>query len=720
MRLGLALLLVRPLPAQERVAPHAGLVITKSVQLVPGVYGLPAPGALDSAAIVIRGNDITVDARGVTLAGASDSTLPDAYRGVAIRIEGGHGVRILGAKIHGYRFGILANGTHGLVLDGLDVSRTWKPRLFSLVDHESLVDWLSFHHNENGEWLRYGAGIYLESVDSGDITRVTGEGGMNGLMLARSTHVRIWDNDFSFNSGLGIGLYRSSENNIQHNRLDYDIRGYSKLYHRGQDSAGLLLFEQSSRNIIAWNSVTHGGDGLFLWAGQSTMDSGEGGCNDNLIYGNDFSYAAANGIEVTFSRNTIVANGMVGNDYGIWGGYSYGTRILGNGFALNRTGIAIEHGQDNRIAGNDFRRDLTGISLWADSLTPSDWGYPKHRDVRSRGYDLDSNRVLLARVAFRVRSTDSARIIGNTWIADSALVLRDTSATRIEGNRALPPPYDDSAWDSRAYIPPGYGRFAPTPLSDTTVPRTLYGDLAGSGIIVDQWGPYRYRTPMLWPFDSTTGTPVRLDSYGPFREWVVVGQRGIEAVSPTHGRAGDALFVTPMPDSTGDWGVTLQTVEAKPQGFGYSHFAPAIDWSTRFFVWTDSTDPRSKHDGFQNLIAGTPILTRHESRLDYEWYAPAIKSLPVERWALEATGAVDLGPGTYSIRTISDDAIRVWADDRLVIDDWTPHESVVDHAVITGGHHRLRVQYYQVDGWTELRLDIVRGVETSTGSPGPH
>src|SRR5690348_18164858 len=48
-----------------------------------------------------------------------------------------------------------------------------------------------------------------------------------------------------------------------------------------------------------------------------------------------------------------------------------------------------------------------------------------------------------------------------------------------------------------------------------------------------------------------------------------------------------------------------------------------------------------------------------------------------------------------------------------VITAWTPHESVVDHAVITGGHHRLRVQYYQVDGWTELRLDIVRGVETS-------
>ncbi|HWZ29257.1 MAG TPA: right-handed parallel beta-helix repeat-containing protein, partial [Gemmatimonadales bacterium] len=427
MRLGVLLLAV-PLSAQETVVPRAGLVITRSVRLVPGVYGLPAPGALDSAAITVRGDGITLDASGVTLEGAPAGADPDQYAGVAIRIEGGHGVRILGAKIHGYRFGVIAKGTRALTLDGLDVSRTWKPRLFSLVEHESLVDWLSFHHNEHDEWLRYGAGIYLEGVDSGDIRGVSGGQGMNGLMLARSSHLRIWDDDFSFNSGLGIGLYRSSDNNIQHNRLDYDIRGYShKFYHRGQDSAGLLLFEQSSRNIIAWNSVTHGGDGLFLWAGQSTMDSGEGGCNDNLIYGNNFSYAAANGIEVTFSRNTIVGNVIAGNDWGIWGGYSYDTRILGNTFVGNRTGIGIEHGQHNVMLGNEFSGDSTAISLWADSVTPSDWGYPKHRDIRSRDDTIEQNAFIRNRTGLRVRSSSGITIDHNTRLSvDSPAVFRDT------------------------------------------------------------------------------------------------------------------------------------------------------------------------------------------------------------------------------------------------------------------------------------------------------
>ncbi|HKV70160.1 MAG TPA: PA14 domain-containing protein, partial [Gemmatimonadales bacterium] len=127
-----------------------------------------------------------------------------------------------------------------------------------------------------------------------------------------------------------------------------------------------------------------------------------------------------------------------------------------------------------------------------------------------------------------------------------------------------------------------------------------------------------------------------------------------------------------------------------------------------------------KPGAFETLLAGAPVLARQEPHLDYEWYAPSIKALPQERWALDAKGSVDLDPGTYSIRTISDDAVRVWVDGKLAIDAWKPHESVVDHAVIQGGHHQLQVQYYQVDGWTELRLDIVRGIETSTGSPGPH
>ena len=89
--------------------------------------------------------------------------------------------------------------------------------------------------------------------------------------------------------------------------------------------------------------------------------------------------------------------------------------------------------------------------------------------------------------------------------------------------------------------------------------------------------------------------------------------------------------------------------------------------------------------------------------------------------AVEATATFDLPAGAYTLRTLSDDAVRVWVDDRLVIDQWTPHETMPGYVPLGGGVHRVRAQYVQRDGWTEFRLDVLRGlVRASAGSAGPH
>ena len=375
-------------PSRSQTAPtielRSGLVITQSARIAPRVYRLAGSESADSAVITIRGDDITLDFAGATMEGLPPDSNPDLASGVAVRVDGGRNVRILNARIRGYKVGILARHTKNLSLIDNDLSYNWKPRLYSVIEHESLIDWLSFHHNEKDEWLRYGAGAYLSDVEAGEIRGNAVTQGMNGLMLVRTNGLRIWNNNFSFNSGVGIGLYRSSGNSIMHNQVDYDVRGYSEgFYRRGQDAADLLMYEQSNKNIVAFNSMTHGGDGVFLWAGQSTMDTGEGGANDNLFYMNDFSFAPANGIEATFSRNVFIRNYVEGCEYGMWGGYSFGSRIVGNRFLDNRTGIAIEHGQNNVIVANIFVDDSTAIRVWGDSIEPSDWGYPKHRDTRS-------------------------------------------------------------------------------------------------------------------------------------------------------------------------------------------------------------------------------------------------------------------------------------------------------------------------------------------------
>ncbi len=644
---------------QGPIELQPGMIITQSVQVVPKTYRLAGPP------IIVRGDNITVDFGGATLEGIDPQADPDQARDTAIVIDGGSNIRIVKARIRGYKVGILARGTRRLTLRNNDLSNNWKPRLFSLVEHESLVDWLSFHHNEKDEWLRFGAAIYLQDVKGADLRGNRAVGGMNGLLLVRTDGAMIRGNTFSFNSGLGIGLYRSSDDTIIHNELDYNVRGYShKFYSRGQDSADLLLFEQSSRNLVALNSLTHGGDGVFLWAGQTTMDSGTGGANDNLFYGNDVSYATANGVEATFSRNEIIANRAWGSEYGVWGGYSFQTEIVGNDFRGNRTGIAIEHGQDNVIANNRFDRDSTAIRLWADSIEPSDWGYPKHHDTRSRGYRIGGNEFAGNRTTLHLR---------NTMGVDTLAVI----------SRPLPPPFLAAF---RRPSPPFAGRDR-------------------SAIIVDEWGPYNWESPKLWPVDSTRAVPMRLVTLGPAGQWRLVSLRGIATLSRAVGRIGDTIDVVPRRDSTGDWEIMLESGGAR---FSYARFEPRIDWSVRFL---DSA-----------RVESPGAMPRVLQRLDFMWYRPpaAYKDLPQSHWSLEATGTVMLPPGTYSLRTISDDAVRVWIDGTLAIDAWMAHESRVDYAPLTAGKHDLRVEYRQVDGWVELRLDIIRGSARSAGSPGPH
>lgn len=716
---------------------RAGLVVTQSARAAPGVYRLPSPASLDSAVITIRGNDITLDFAGARLEGIAPDSAPDLARGVAIRVEGGRNVRIVNARIRGYVVGILARRTVNLSLIDNDLSYNWKPRLYSEVEHESLIDWLSFHHNEKDEWLRYGAGAYLSDVEGGEIRGNTATQGMNGLMLVRTSGLRIWNNTFSFNSGVGIGLYRSSGNSIMHNRVDYDVRGYSEgFYRRGQDAADLLMYEQSDKNVVAYNSMTHGGDGAFVWAGQSTMDTGEGGVNDNLFYGNDFSFAPANGIEATFSRNTFLANHVEGNEYGLWGGYSFDSRIAGNAFVGNRTGIAIEHGQNNVIESNTFFRDSTAIRVWADPIEPSDWGYPKRRDTRSSDYQVKDNIFAGNRVGVRAAQTVALTVANNQFFGvDSTAAIHDsTRYTFIRNTNAS----EQRAAPRTPSLP--FSRelklLAPKPIVKGWMPSRADTSLARrprSAIIVDDWGPYDYRSPKLWPVDSSRKNPLRLRVVGPAGKWRVMTQRGVSALSTTSGRVGDTITVTPKPDSLGDWSVALEYVgqevvsprgtrvnRGDPYEFTYTRFDPPIDWLARFYKWTDSTgDPRRNPIAFTSLRLSPPLITSRLPRLDYEGYR-AIPGLPRENVALEAIGFVDLAPGEYTLRTISDDGVRVWVDGVLVIDDWKPHESALDFAPLSGGHHDLRVQYYQGDGWYELRLDILRGRDRSPGSPGAH
>jgi nitrous oxidase accessory protein NosD len=711
--------------AQVLTRLTTGAVIDRSMTIRPGTYRLTASADLSTPALTVRGNDITIDFNGATLLGSPDGADPDTMAGVGILVDGGSHVTIKNAVIRGYKVGILARRSPDLRLTHNDLSYNWKQRLYSGIEKESLVDWMSYHNNEKDEWLRYGAAMYLSQCDRAEIDHNTAVQGQNGLMVTSSSGLRIWNNTFQFLSAIGVGLYRVTGSTIMHNRIDWCVRGYSHgFYNRGQDSAGLLMYEQSSNNRVAFNSITHGGDGLFLWAGQSTMDTGKGGSNDNEFYNNDFSYAVANGIEATFSRNSFFSNRIEECWHGVWGGYSYDSRWQDNTLARNQEGIAIEHGQRNTIDGNTFDGDDIAIRLWQNASQDPDWGYPKNRDTKSHGYEILGNQFRNNKTALQIKDTADVAVV-NTFENVGTKLALEGSTPGVSVDTAKMPP---------AYVMPATGRLPGG--MDAMIKK---GERRGrDSIIVDEWGPYDWKSPKLWPAfgrlhrasasaaataDKPAGQaqdPVRLDVLGSAGTWKLLSASGAR-VTPAAGNVGDTITVMPTAGPVVDYGLSLEyrggavtsargavTPAGRPYRFGYSKFFAPIDWTIKLFEYTAATDPVKQPAAFEKLLAGTPLKTVTHDRLDYISGRSLEEGTPRDGVALVAEGTATLPPGDYTLTVISDDAARVWMDGEVVLDAWSPHESRVDRAQIPGGKRRFKVEYYEVGGFAELRFDIQR------------
>ncbi|HKV98293.1 MAG TPA: NosD domain-containing protein [Vicinamibacterales bacterium] len=688
------------------IVPTAGMVISESTRIRPGTYRLTSRD-LSTPAITVRENDVVLDLTGVTLEGGESFGDPDRYTGVGILIDGGRNVTIRGGAIRGFKVGVLARKTLKLHITGGDYSYNWKPRLLSGIEHENAADWLSYHQNEKDEWLRYGAGLYLSECDTCEIDNNRAVQGQNALLITKSTQAKIWNNTFSWMSGLGIGMYRTTDSRVMHNRLDYDVRGYSHgFYNRGQDSAGLLMFEQTSRNTIAYNSITHGGDGVFLWAGQSTMDTGQGGANNNVFYDNDVSSAVANGFEVTFSRNTILNNRIEDCWHGIWGGYSYETAIDGNRFGTNTDAIAIEHGQDIWISHNTFVGDETAIRVWANTTQDPNWGYPKTRDTRSHGYTIDKNTFTNVKTALNVMRTDDVEATLNKFSGVGNQLDQGPAVTGLNFER---PKLVDTGRDfvgvsrlpgaMNAMLPDGARRGRAT-------------------IIVDDWGPFDYLSPKLWPSGKPTDRPLKLRVLGPDGKWTVKSLRGATASATSGVVPGEIVLTTP--DAGADLNLELEYRGARvvtPRGhvfaagaavpMTYTLFDPAIDWTMKFWKFDASSDPLKTRAGFDALLATAPARTDHLSHLDFA-NARAFGDGFADHIGVRADGEVTLPDGAYDLSITSDDGIRVWLDDKMVLEDWSIHGAKEDHLALAGGRHRLRLEYFQNTGAATLEVIIRR------------
>ena len=671
-------------------------LFSESTVFSPGSYKFHRPQTdSDTSLITVRGDDIILDFTGVVMDARAESR-PDSFSGIAIRILDSKNVTIKGLTAHGFKIAVYAENVDSLKLVDCNLSYNYRPRLNSRWEREALSDWLYYHDNDNDEWLRYGGAAYLKNCDNAVVKGLEITQGFNGLMLVNCNNGLFYNNDIRFNSGLGIGMYRSSYNRVMHNRLDWNVRGYSHgKYDRGQDSAGILLYEQCSQNKIAFNSATHCGDGLFLWAGNETMDSGTGGCNDNIIYRNDFSHSVANGVEATFSSNIIVENVLNDCRYGIWGGYSYSSEIFGNEIKDCDFGIAIEHGNNIEISNNLITNTSSGIKLWERETQPAGWGFAEKRNVGSRAYTISNNTFVNVSRALDIQRTDSVSYSDNSEHDDMSDMDKTSSSSPI-----LIEPLEDGM-DTQL---------------ESQYPR------GRKYMLVNEWGPYNFAYPEIYlrRIDEE-GESVRYTTslFGPTGNWKLLGARGLQSVNPKSGATPGTLTATTIADSStiaidleyigskfvNQFGDTLEKGNRFPITF--RRFEPRITWSLDFYNYSDDLSPDGISEMITNTRSSSPAHRTTTTNIGFTWWRSPAQGVQDDKFVVIANAQFEFEPGMYSIQIESDDGVRLLIDGEPAIENWDIHTPEVNAIVIPlSGTHLFELQYFEAGGLGVLDLTM--------------
>lgn len=117
--------------------------------------------------------------------------------------------------------------------------------------------------------------------------------------------------------------------------------------------------------------------------------------------------------------------------------------------------------------------------------------------------------------------------------------------------------------------------------------------------------------------------------------------------------------------------------------------APTDSYAVKFWNLPTSGTPA--------IPVSAPNATRNDVNINFDWANGAPEAgINVDRFAAQWIKSETFEEGTYTFTTISDDGIRVYIDNELIIDQWNDHAASTYTAekVMTAGQHEVRVEYY--------------------------
>jgi glucose/arabinose dehydrogenase len=113
-------------------------------------------------------------------------------------------------------------------------------------------------------------------------------------------------------------------------------------------------------------------------------------------------------------------------------------------------------------------------------------------------------------------------------------------------------------------------------------------------------------------------------------------------------------------------------------------------------------------------LSGSPAVTRCDANINFNWGTgspdPAVNA---DQFSARWTGQFSFSAGSYTFSTTTDDGVRLYVDNALVIDDWHDQTATTTTSTISlsAGTHTVKVEYYDNTGSASANVSWHAGAD---------
>ncbi|MCC7353306.1 MAG: hypothetical protein IT330_06065, partial [Anaerolineae bacterium] len=133
--------------------------------------------------------------------------------------------------------------------------------------------------------------------------------------------------------------------------------------------------------------------------------------------------------------------------------------------------------------------------------------------------------------------------------------------------------------------------------------------------------------------------------------------------------------------------------------------------------WARLDGPPAPTDNWRGEYFGNPFLSgsaavvRADNAINFDWGNDSPSTgISADRFSVRWTRTVNFAQGRYRFTTETDDGVRLYLNERLLIDQWRDQAAITHTAEIdlNAGNHSLRLEYYENTGAAVARLSWAR------------